>query len=234
MSGFGGKADNWWSDMVGGNTNMMEGKDLGTVFDAHVKAEFVDMDVAATMATMTPEPYLTHVPTLTGGTGRAEVERFYRDHFVGHWPDDVQVKSVSRTVGQNRVVDELIVSFTHDREMRVFLPGVTPTGRKVVLPHVVVMGFDESDRVAYEHIYWDQASLLVQVGLLDPALLPVSGAEQARRLLDPGQPANEMIERLRLKAKQRWQAFLPIAEAQRARDRSSRCASVGLEKSAAV
>src|SRR5262245_37855183 len=72
-------------------------KNLGAVFDAHVKAEFVDKDVAATMATMVAEPYLTHVPTLTGGTGRAEVERFYRDHFVGHWPDDVEVKSVSRT-----------------------------------------------------------------------------------------------------------------------------------------
>src|SRR4029450_5421914 len=98
------------------------------------------------------------------------VECFYRDHFVGHWPDDVDVKPLSRTVGQNRVVDELIVSFTHDREMRVYLPGVPSTGRKVVLPHVVVMGFDEAGRVAYEHIYWDQASLLVQVGLLDPAL----------------------------------------------------------------
>jgi carboxymethylenebutenolidase len=176
---------------------------LGAIFDAHVKAEFVDKSVAATMATMAPEPYLTHVPTLTGGTGRLEVEGFYRDHFVGHWPDDVQVKSLSRTVGQNRVIDELIVSFTHDREMRVFLPGVPPTGRKVVLPHVVVMGFDESGRVAYEHIYWDQASLLVQVGLLDPASLPVAGSEQARRLLDPTQPANEMIERLRLGPKWR-------------------------------
>ena len=176
-------------------------KDLGAVFDAHIKAEFVDRDVAETMATMTPEPHLTHVPTLTGGTGRSEVERFYREHFVGHWPDDVQVKSVSRTVGQNQVVDELIVSFTHDREMRVYLPGVVPTGRKVVLPHVVVMGFDEGGRVAHEHIYWDQASLLVQVGLLDPALLPVSGADQAKRLLDPEQPANEMIERRRLKPK---------------------------------
>jgi len=114
---------------------MMESKNLGAVFDAHIKAEFVDRDVAETMATMTPEPHLTHVPTLTGGTGRSEVERFYREHFVGHWPDDVQVKSVSRTVGQNQVVDELIVSFTHDREMRVYLPGVVPTGRKVVLPH---------------------------------------------------------------------------------------------------
>jgi carboxymethylenebutenolidase len=170
-------------------------KDLGAVFDAHVKAEFVDQDVAATMATMAPEPYLTHVPTLAGGTGRNEVERFYRECFVGHWPGDVEVKPVSRTVGKDRVVDELIVSFTHDREMKVYLPGVAPTGRKVVLPHVVVMGFDELGRVAYEHIYWDQATILVQVGLLDPSLLPVSGAEQARRLLDPREPANEMIAR---------------------------------------
>jgi carboxymethylenebutenolidase len=179
----------------------MTTKDLGAVFDAHVRAEFVDKDVAETMGTMTAEPYLTHVPTMTGGTGRAEVERFYRDHFVGHWPDDVEVKSISRTVGQNRVIDELIVSFTHDREMRVFLPGVAPTSRKVVLANVVVMGFDEAGRVAYEHIYWDQASLLVQVGLLDPNLLPVSGAEQVSRLLDPGQPANELIDRWRLRTK---------------------------------
>jgi carboxymethylenebutenolidase len=170
--------------------------DLGAVCDAHVKAEFVDKDVAATMATMAPEPYLTHVPTLTGGTGRAAVTQFYRDHFVGHWPDDVEVKPLSRTVGENRVVDEVIVSFTHDREMRVYLPGVAPTGRKVVLPHVVVMGFDEAGRVLYEHIYWDQATLLVQVGILDPARLPVAGAEQAKRLLDPTQPANEIISRL--------------------------------------
>jgi carboxymethylenebutenolidase len=172
--------------------------DLGATFDAHIKAEFVDRDVAATMATMSAEPYLTHVPTLAGGTGRVEVERFYRDHFVGHWPDDVQVQTVSRTVGQNRVVDELIVSFTHDREMRVYLPGVAPTGRKVVLPHVVVMGFDEAGLVAYEHIYWDQATLLVQAGLLDPSLVPAAGAEQAKRLLDPTQRANAMIDRARL------------------------------------
>jgi carboxymethylenebutenolidase len=170
-------------------------QNLGAVFDAHVKAEFVDQDVAATMATMSPEPYLTHVPTMTGGTGRKEVESFYRDYFVGHWPADLEVTSISRTVGENRVVDELIVSFTHDREMKVLLPGVAPTGRKVVLPTIVVMGFDEDCRVAYEHVYWDQASLLAQVGLLDPKSLPVTGAEQARRLLDPRQPANELIAR---------------------------------------
>jgi carboxymethylenebutenolidase len=105
------------------------------------------------------------------------------------------VKPLSRTVGQTRVVDELIVSLTHDRETRVYLPGVAPTGRKVVLPHVVVMGFDEAGRVAYEHIYWDQAILLVQVGLLDAALLPVAAAEKAKR---PTHPANEMIHWSRL------------------------------------
>ena len=203
MSAFGGKADMPASRRNVAMTANSTVKNLGAVFDAHVKAEFIDKNVAATMATMVAEPYLTHVPTLTGGTGRPEVERFYRDHFVGHWPDDVEVKPLSRTVGQNRVVDELIVSFTHDREMRVYLPGVPPTGRQIVLPHVVVMGFDEAGRVAYEHIYWDQASLLVQVGLLDPALLPVAGADQAKRLLDPTQPANRMIERFRLNAKQR-------------------------------
>ena len=172
-------------------------KNLGAVFDAHVRAEFVERDVAATMATITSDPFVTHVPTLTGGTGRDEVERFYRDYFVGHWPEDVEVKPISRTVGKDRVVDELMVSFTHDREMKAYLPGVPPTGRKVKLPHVVVMGFDNVGRVAYERIYWDQASLLVQIGLLDPDLLPVSGAEQARRVMDPREPANEMIARSR-------------------------------------
>ena len=176
-------------------SNEKPDQNLGAVFDAHVKAEFVDKDVAKTMATMVAEPYVTHVPTLTGGTGRAQVESFYRDYLVGHWPDDVEVKPLSRTIGKNRVVDELIVSFTHDRELKCYLPGVPPTGRKVVLPNVVVMGFDDDGRVAYEHIYWDQASLLVQIGLLDPKTLPVSGAEQARRLLNPREPANELIAR---------------------------------------
>jgi carboxymethylenebutenolidase len=106
----------------------------------------------------------------------------------------VQVTQISRTVGQGRVIDELIASFTHDVEMPALLPGVAPTGRKVTLPHVVVMGIVDG-KVAYEHIYWDQASLLVQVGLLDPAKLPVVGAEQAEKLRDPTLPSNELIQR---------------------------------------
>jgi len=156
-------------------------QDLGAVFDAHVKHEFVDHDVEATMRTMAAEPYVHNVPTLTGGLGRAGVRRFYTDHFVGKMPADTKVVSVSRTVGENQVVDEAILSFTHDVVLDFMLPGIPPTGKYVELPHVVVMKF-EGDKIAHEHIYWDQASLLVQVGLLDPRDVPAVGAEQARRL----------------------------------------------------
>jgi carboxymethylenebutenolidase len=168
--------------------------ELAAVFDAHVAAEFVTHDVDATMATMAGDPQLTHVPVLTGGSGRDEVRHFYANYFVGHWPADTKITPVTRTIGQGRVVDEIIVSFTHDIEMPAMLPGIAPTGRKVELPHVVLVGFS-GGKVAYEHIYWDQASLLVQIGLLDPATLPVSGAEQAHRLLDPTVPSNELIRR---------------------------------------
>jgi carboxymethylenebutenolidase len=169
-------------------------EELGAVFDAHVRAEFVERSVDATMATMTDTPYVTHVPVMTGGYGYDEVREFYATWFIGRWPADVQITPISRTVGQGRVIDELIVSFTHDMEMPALLPGIAPTGRKVTLPHVVVMGI-VNGKVAHEHIYWDQASLLAQVGLLDPAKLPVVGAEQANKLRYPTLPSNELIHR---------------------------------------
>jgi carboxymethylenebutenolidase len=168
--------------------------DLGAVFDAHMRAEFGTRDLDATMATMTEAPHLTHVPVLTGGSGREEVRRFYGQYFIGHWPADTTITPISRTIGQQRVVDEFIVSFTHDVEMPAILPGIAPTGRKVELPHIAVVGFTDG-KVAYEHIYWDQASLLVQIGLLDAGRLPVSGVEQARKLLDPALPSNQLIHR---------------------------------------
>jgi carboxymethylenebutenolidase len=170
------------------------GPDLGAVFDFHVASEFVTKDLDATMATMVAEPYVTHVPTLAGGVGAEEVQRFYEAHFIGHWPDDVAITNVSRTVGGDQVVDEMVMHFTHDCMMDTFLPGIAPTGRAVRLPVVVVAGFADG-KVASEHIYWDQASLLVQVGLLDPAVLPVSGDEQAAKLLDKNLPSNGLIAR---------------------------------------
>jgi len=169
--------------------------DIGKVFDDHVAAEFVDMDLDATMATMTADPYVNHVPVMTGGVGLEGVRSFYGQHFIGKWPQDIAITPVSRTVGDDQVVDELVLSFTHDIEMPQLLPGVAPTGKPVRLAFCVVVGFDDG-KVAHEHIYWDQASLLVQVGLIDPASLPVTGAEQAGSVLDPrARPLNELIDR---------------------------------------
>jgi carboxymethylenebutenolidase len=175
----------------------MDGPDrqggLGGVLDDHLAAEFDTMDLDAAMATMTGDPYLNHVPVMTGGIGREQVRRFYGEVFIGHWPADLTVQRVSRTIGTSQVVDELVMSFTHDIVMGALLPGVPPTGQKVRLAVCVVGGFKDG-KLDHEHIYWDQASLLVQVGLLDPAGLPVIGAEQADKLLAPRTiPANALL-----------------------------------------
>jgi len=162
--------------------NPKEPADLGALFDGHIEREFADLDVNATMETMVAEPYVYCVPVMTGGFGGQGVRRFYSEHFINQIPKDVKVTPISRTIGKDQVVDELIVSFTHNTQWDYLLPGIPPTGKKVELPHVVVMKF-ENGKVAHEHVWWDQASLLVQVGLLDPENLPVVGVEQARRLL---------------------------------------------------
>jgi carboxymethylenebutenolidase len=158
-------------------------RDLGAIFDEHVASEFEAKDVDATMRTMVEEPYVWHVPALTGAAGAEAVRRFYSTQFIGRTPADATLRPIARTVAPDRVIDEFVFEFTHDLEVRFMLPGIAPTGRKVRIPLVVVMGFEDG-KVAYEHIYWDQASVLVQVGLLDPSALPVAGAEQADRLLE--------------------------------------------------
>jgi carboxymethylenebutenolidase len=156
--------------------------DLGALCDGHIAREFADLDVDATMETMVAEPYVHCVPVMTGGFGGQGVRRFYSEHFINQIPKDANVTPISGTVGKDSVVDESILSFTHDTQWDYLLPGIPPTGKRVELPHVLVMKF-ENGRVAHEHVWWDQASLPVQVGLLDPGKLPVVGIEQARRLL---------------------------------------------------
>jgi carboxymethylenebutenolidase len=156
---------------------------LGKIFDKHIKFEFKDKDVGLTMKTMVKEPYVHHVPVLTGGVGYDGVYNFYKNEFVGMMPHDTKITRISRTVGRNQVVDELILSFTHDIEIKSMLPGLQPTGKYVELPHVVIMKF-KGNKIAHEHIYWDQASLLAQIGLLDPIGVPIKGIEQAEKLKD--------------------------------------------------
>jgi carboxymethylenebutenolidase len=167
--------------------------DLGAVFDEHVADEFELRDVDRTMTTMTDSPYVNHVPVMTGGTGRDEVRNFYANHFIGKWPADTKITRVSRTVGETQIVEEMVMTFTHDIVMDAILPGLAPTGRRVELPLVVVMACKEG-KVAHEHIYWDQATALVQTGIMDPEGLPVAGAEQAQKVLNTASiPSNQLI-----------------------------------------
>ena len=153
-------------------------------FQKHVQAE-LDGDLETTMATMTDNPHLTNIPVPVGGVGRQGVRDFYRNHLVGKFfPPDVEMINVSQTVGEDQIVDELVIRFTHTREIEWMLPGVRPTGRRVEAAFAVIVKV-EGGKIAHEHIYWDQASVLVQLGLLNPAGLPVSGAEAARKVLDP-------------------------------------------------
>jgi carboxymethylenebutenolidase len=161
------------------------------LFQQHVDAELRG-DLETTMATMTDRPHLNHVPVMTGGVGRDGVRNFYRDHLVGKFfPPDVKIVNVSRTVGLDQVVEELVISFTHTTPIDWLLPGVAPTGQKVEMAVAVIVGFKDG-RISHEHIYWDQAGVLVQVGLLKPDGLPVSGAESARKVLDPTLPARRI------------------------------------------
>jgi len=165
-----------------------EQQSIADLFEQHMQAE-LDGDLETTMATMTDDPHLNHVPVLAGGVGREGVRSFYADHLVGKFfPPDVEFESVSRTVGSDQLVDEIVIRFTHTTAIDWLLPGVEPTGKPVELTVVAVVKVD-GDKIAHEHIYWDQASVLVQTGLLDPTGLPVSGAEQARKVLDPSLPS---------------------------------------------
>jgi len=172
----------------------MPDHDLAALWEAHCRHEFETRDVDATMATMVPEPYVNHIPTMTGGVGHDQLKRFYKYHFIGANPDDTRLIPISRTVGANSLVDEMLFCFTHTCEIDWMLPGVEPTGKYVEIPLVAIVKF-RGDKLYHEHIYWDQASVLVQVGLLDPKLLPVAGVETARKLLDETLPSNGLLQR---------------------------------------
>ena len=172
----------------------LSASDMVRLWESHTRLEFATKDAEATVATMAPDNYVNHVPVKTGGRGRDEMIEFYGKHFIPRMPSDTTLRLLARTVGNNRLVDEFVFSFTHDIKMDWILPGIRPTYRKVEVPFVVVVQF-EGDKIAGERIYWDQASVLVQLGLIDPAGLPVVGVGSARKFEDPRLPSNELIRR---------------------------------------
>jgi len=166
---------------------------LSSAWDQHLASEFAAKSADQALATMTAEPHDNFVPLMIGARGRAELHDFYANHFLNQIPPDLEMVTVSRTIGQGRVVDELIARFTHSIRMDWLLPGIPPTGKRVEPPFVVIVQF-EGDKLAHEHLYWDQASVLVQVGLLERTL-PVRGGEIAAQVLSPTQPMNALLRR---------------------------------------
>jgi carboxymethylenebutenolidase len=167
---------------------------LSDVWDEHLTHEFATKNTNDTLDTMVEDAYVNHVPVLTGGSGRDELQAFYSTYFIPQMPSDMTIVPVSRTIGVDRLVDESVARFTHSIQMDWLLPGIAPTGKPVEVALVVVVEFRDG-RLAGERIYWDQASVLVQLGLLDASALPVAGVESARKVLDQTIPSNQLIER---------------------------------------
>jgi carboxymethylenebutenolidase len=160
---------------------------MEALFGEHMDAE-TGGDLETTMATMAAEPHLVNIPTMVGGAGYDGVRSFYAEHLIGQFfPPDVEFVPVSRTFGEDRLVDEIVINFTHTIAIDWMLPHIAPTGKRVSVAFVVIVGVDDG-KITYEHIYWDQATVLVQLGLLDPIGLPVAGAEAAAKVLDPTIP----------------------------------------------
>jgi carboxymethylenebutenolidase len=182
-------------EQTNSNTNLTPAQEtLRQLWEDHVRYEFSTRNTNDTLATMVDDAYVNHVPVLTGGSGRDELREFYSKRFIPQMPPDTEMTPVSRTIGEDQLVDEMVFKFTHSIQMDWMLPGVPPTGRRVEVPLVAIIRFRDG-KLAHEHIYWDQASVLVQIGLLDAAKLPVAGVESARKVLDPGLPANALMRR---------------------------------------
>jgi carboxymethylenebutenolidase len=169
-------------------------KVLSDKWDEHVKYEFATRHTEDTLQTMVPDAYVNHVPVMTGGVGHDQLREFYSQRFIPQMPPDTSMTPVSRTIGLDRVVDEMVFEFTHTIKMDWMLPGVAPTNKHVKIPLIVVVHFRDG-KLAHEHIYWDQASVLAQLGLIDANALPVAGVETAEKVLNPQLPANELMKR---------------------------------------
>jgi carboxymethylenebutenolidase len=171
-----------------------EREQLRDLWEEHVRYEFETQNTEDTLATMIKDAYVNHIPVLTGGVGQDQLREFYSRRFIPQMPPDTEMIPISRTIGDDQVVDEMSFKFTHTIKMDWMLPGIAPTGKRVEIPLVAIVHFREG-KLAHEHIYWDQASVLVQLGLLDPSALPVAGVETARKALDPTLPSNALIQR---------------------------------------
>ncbi|BAU15369.1 hypothetical protein LEP3755_59270 [Leptolyngbya sp. NIES-3755] len=167
---------------------------LQALWEEHLQYEFGTHSTEDALATMVEDAYVNHIPVMIGGVGKPALREFYSKYLIPQMPPDMELTPISRTIGTNQLVDEMVAKFTHTVWMEWILPGVAPTGKRVEVPVVAIIRFRDG-KIAHEHIYWDQASVLVQVGLLDPGTLPVVGVDSARKVIDPNLPSNTLIDR---------------------------------------
>ena len=132
----------------------------------HTHAEFMLNDADAALATMAENPYIFIVSSGTARVGRVAVREFYAEHFLPQIPPDLEIASLSQTFGNDRLVEEMVMRFTHSIEMDWILPGLRPTGRTAEFVLACIIQF-EGGKVAHERLYWDQATLLSQMGVLN-------------------------------------------------------------------
>jgi carboxymethylenebutenolidase len=152
-----------------------------SMWQRHMNAEFVLKDADAAVATMTDHPYVFLIPLGVGRAGRTAVREFYAKTFLPQIPPDLEVNSLSLTVGADRIVEEMVAQFTHTTKMDWLLPGVRPTNRRIEVAVAVVVGF-EAGKIAYERLYWDHACVLAQAGVADHPMA-VAGIGSAAQLL---------------------------------------------------
>src|SRR6476659_6681920 len=179
---------------VSGSQLSSEQQAMEKLWEEHVASEFKSKSAEAAINTVVAGPSIKQVPVMTGGVGRKQLTHFYDNYFIPQMPPDTQIIPVSRTIGHDRLVDEFVIKFTHTLQMDWLLPGVPPTNKPVEVAIVTVIQFQDG-KMASERIYYDQASILVQVGLLDPEKLPVAGVEIARKVLDDNLLSNGLMKR---------------------------------------
>jgi carboxymethylenebutenolidase len=167
---------------------------LQALWEEHLQYEFGTHSTEDALATIVEDAYVNHIPVMTGGVGKPALREFYSKYLIPQIPPDLELVPISRTIGTDQLVDEMAATFTHTIQMDWMLPGIAPTGKRVEVPVVAIIQFRDG-KLAHEHIYWDQASVLVQLGMLDPATLPVVGVDSARKVLDPSLPSNALIDR---------------------------------------
>jgi carboxymethylenebutenolidase len=139
------------------------------LWERHTACEFALKDADLAVSTMVDDAVVMHLPTMSGGFGKENLRHYYADVFIPGIPADTTSEVIARSVGDGLLVEEFIMRMTHNQAIPFLLPGLAPTDKAVEVPTVVIVKF-RGDLMESERLYWDQATVLRQVGLIDASL----------------------------------------------------------------